>query len=259
MLDSLKKSVRYLAPNVYYHVRQRYKPDARLLRRLVRRQGLSVSSGPFRGMRYIDQSRGSSLTPKLLGSYESELHDVIQQIITMRPGVVVDIGCAEGYYAIGFARVLPMSTIYAYDIDEVARTLARQLAEINDVTDRVILRSHCTGSNLTEIPLSGSVVLCDCEGYEAELFTSSVIDTLHSTTLLVETHEFLLPGITNRLSSLFRQSHDVTIIAPCPRRSDDYPATTSLPKGLRDLALYERELYPTPSTFWMYMRPRVVN
>ncbi|NEQ73541.1 MAG: hypothetical protein F6K23_10945 [Okeania sp. SIO2C9] len=42
---------------------------------------LIVKHGPFKGMKYPDQkSVGSALIPKIVGSYESELHQIIGKI-----------------------------------------------------------------------------------------------------------------------------------------------------------------------------------
>jgi methylase of polypeptide subunit release factors len=55
---------------------------------------------------------------------------------------VIDIGAAEGYYAIGFARRLPAARVIASDLDPVARLLCWLLARRNGVGDRV---SVCPG------------------------------------------------------------------------------------------------------------------
>ena len=58
---------------------------------------LTVANGPFKGMRYAAaQSVGSALLPKLLGSYESELHGALEEMFVRKYTTVVDIGCAEG-------------------------------------------------------------------------------------------------------------------------------------------------------------------
>ena len=46
---------------------------------------LKVASGPFKGLKYPSlNSYGSSLLPKLLGTYERELSDVINVICTKK-------------------------------------------------------------------------------------------------------------------------------------------------------------------------------
>ena len=62
--------------------------------------GLKVIHGPFEGLQYPDaRSSGSSLLPKLIGSYEHELHEIINDALGQSYTDLVDIGCAEGYYA----------------------------------------------------------------------------------------------------------------------------------------------------------------
>src|SRR5438105_426555 len=70
---------------------------------------LTVLDGPFRGLRYPSASSlHSGLLPKLLGTYEAELHGPIEHLLKSRTyGAVVDVGAAEGYYAVGFALRCP--------------------------------------------------------------------------------------------------------------------------------------------------------
>src|SRR5690606_30246863 len=55
-----------------------------------------VLGGPFAGMRYPEKRAiGSAIYPKLLGSYEMELHPLFDRLRNQEFGSVVDIGCAE--------------------------------------------------------------------------------------------------------------------------------------------------------------------
>ena len=67
-----------------------------------------VQQGPFRGLQYIDNSVGSTLPPKLMGTYERELIWVIDEMISTEPDIIIDIGAAEGYYAVGLAMLYQM-------------------------------------------------------------------------------------------------------------------------------------------------------
>ena len=69
--------------------------------------GGRVFSGPFKGMQFIDESFENAFIPKILGIYERELHPAVEAAIALTPRLVVDIGTAEGYYAVGIARRLP--------------------------------------------------------------------------------------------------------------------------------------------------------
>ena len=76
-----------------------------------RRTAGLVHAGPFAGMRYVDRSVGSCFIPKLLGTYERELAPKIERICRRQPGLVVDVGAAEGYYAVGLAMRIPEARI----------------------------------------------------------------------------------------------------------------------------------------------------
>ena len=111
-----------------------------------------VPYGPFAGMRCIGVSAVSTILPRLIGSYEAELHDTIQKLAHRGYQRVVNIGCGEGYYAVGLARLLPAAQVFALDPDPVARSLCQSLAELNDVTNRVTIRlcpnTHHLSQNL---------------------------------------------------------------------------------------------------------------
>src|SRR5262245_28171814 len=96
--------------------RQLIKPFAGAL---FRRYGHHVLAGPFKGMDvsvYKDPVWDDSNAPTVLvGSYEFELHDVMRKAIERKPDCVINAGCAEGYYAVGLARLLPQATIFAMD------------------------------------------------------------------------------------------------------------------------------------------------
>ena len=85
-----------------WHLLTRHRCDA-LANRLLAASRATVQTGPFAGMKYVCQSTGA-LCPKLLGCYESELHPAIAKAISRQPKNIINVGCAEGYYAIGMAR-----------------------------------------------------------------------------------------------------------------------------------------------------------
>ena len=59
--------------------------------------------------------------PKLLGTYEQPIVKWIEDIISNpRYDLIVDVGCAEGYYAAGFAYVRPDIQIVAIDNNPLA-------------------------------------------------------------------------------------------------------------------------------------------
>lgn len=201
--------------NVAQQVRSATARDARLdkiredLRRMI--PDSCVVAGPFAGMRYPTlEAAGSALAPKLLGTYESELHPWISNALHDPYDCVVDVGAAEGFYAVGFALGMPESRVFAFDIDPQARALCENLAEANNVSDRVFVKSEFDATQLSV--LNGSkrpLIICDCEGYEKQLFTPELVEDLSECDLLIEAHDFLDIGISLSLKERFAATHHI--------------------------------------------------
>ena len=132
-----------------------------------------VLAGPFTGMALPENSswRDGDFMPKLIGSYESNLREVLAQAVERSPATVINVGCAEGYYAVGLARLLPRATVYAFDIASDACAICASAAGENGVAERVVVGGRCTTSVLAKLlELPGRILLVmDCEGAEREL------------------------------------------------------------------------------------------
>lgn len=96
---------------------------------LVKREGTKVLSGPLKGLDFVDQSAEGCHVAKLLGCYEQPLQPYIKRALSKNYTTVINIGCAEGYYAVGFARAIPKVTSLAFDSDPNAQESCRNLAE----------------------------------------------------------------------------------------------------------------------------------
>ncbi len=175
---------------------------------------LIVKNGPFKGLVYPNlKATGSRIYPKLLGSYEKELHSEIENLLLNNQyNSILDIGCAEGYYAIGFAVRQPNAIIYAYDLAEMAREMCYKMAVVNKVDDRVIINSYCSPEIIKNFNLENSLIFCDCEGFESELFNSNNVSNLKKCTLIIETHDCFDIEISRQLKELFRESHEIKSI-----------------------------------------------
>lgn len=177
---------------------------------------LTVLSGLFEGMKYPNiASFGSAIVPKFLGCYEKEIAEHLQRLIeTNTYDCVVDIGSAEGYYAVGIAMKLPAVKVFAYDISPVAQTMCKSLAELNGVADRVEVRGLCAPDDLCDLlKCKRALVIMDCEGAEAELLTPKVAKACVGHDLLIELHDtVVLGGVTERIESRFKATHKIATV-----------------------------------------------
>jgi methylase of polypeptide subunit release factors len=94
----------------------------------IRQYGAKIMQGPFAGMDYVTSATEGALTPRLIGTYESELHPYLRDFAAKDLDCVIDVGCAEGYYAVGLARMMPAVTVHAFDIQAHARSACAELA-----------------------------------------------------------------------------------------------------------------------------------
>lgn len=205
----------------------------------ITEHGLSVLSGPFAGMVYVPQATGSALMPKLLGSYESELHGVIAQIMATDYAAIIDIGCAEGYYANGLAMRLPSARVYAFDIDPEAQALCKEMARLNSVEERVTVLGECQPGDLNALITGRSLLICDCEGYESELLQPALAPAMAQADILVELHDQVQPGLTPLVLGRFRETHSTTMITATERNADHFPQLRFSDADKRRLAVSE--------------------
>ena len=237
---------------------ERFRPIGYLTHLAQKRTGNRVAKGPFTGTRYIGHAHGSAYIPKLLGIYERELSSQIEVLIQQVPDLIVDIGAAEGYYAIGLARRLPHSSIVAFEMDSQARTALLEMAELNGVQERVRVCGKCVPPDL-ETALSNSqhpAIICDVEGDELLLLDPDRAPTLKRSMILVELHEFLIPNITQTLKTRFSTSHHITHVWQTRRSHTEFPWTTLgtrlLPKPYLDWAVSE---WRPERMSWLWMQP----
>ena len=218
---------------------------------LVRRSGTRVLNGPFRGMDYGGVASEGSRSARLLGSYEASLHPVIEEIVARAYPLVIDIGAAEGYYAVGLALRMPGARVLARDADARAQDLCRALALRNGVQDRVAVGGLFGHADFDQVTAQPSLVLCDIEGAEAELLDPVAAPGLLKADILVECHEGMVPGLTRTLTERFAASHRVQRID----RKLDAAVLPGWMEELSDLdrliALWEWRASPTP---WLWMR-----
>ncbi len=205
-----------------------------------------VQHGPFAGLRCIPQISGSALIPRLLGSYEAELHGTIYELVRRGYERVVNVGCGEGYYSVGLAKLMPNAHVFALDPDRNAQDACRSLAELNEVADRITIMGKCTPSMLGELAHPGTLIFCDCEGDEFELLDPIVVPSLSRCDILVELHDFIHPDIDPTLETRFRSTHARRFIPQTSRDSLAYPILEPLSDFERTFAMCEFRPGPTP-------------
>jgi len=186
-----------------------------------------VLSGPFAGMR-LELSPVSSrhLLGYVLGTQELELRDAVESIVRRGYATIINIGAADGYYAIGLARRLPSAEVVGFEALTEHHAPLRRAARANGVAARFRLEGFCDPAGLKrelESARQPALVIADIEGGERELLDPRKVSALCRVDLLVETHDALAPGCTDLLIERFAATHAIERIRGCPRTLGDFP------------------------------------
>ncbi len=251
---------------IYRRLRPRWlarvTPAGAAIHRFASEAGLTVRHGPFEGMRFPEKAdgRASFLAAKLLGAYERELHPTLLDVIATRPTCVVDVGSAEGYYAVGLAmRLDPDIEIHAFETDAGSRRLCREMTKLNGVAGRLRLLGTCSPEALSAVLCDQAFVLCDCEGYEAELLDPARVQMLATCTILAELHPHARAGVVTTMRKRFAPTHHVTVLHPEPRAQADWQELANYDPSTAFLLLSEGA--PSPNRLadfercWAFMTP----
>ncbi len=185
----------------------------------------TVAADPCKGMRYVRQSLSSNYCPKLLGTYEMELWQATEQVVAHQHRTVIDIGAAEGYYAVGFAKRPPATKVVCFEAETHEHHFLRKLATLNGVQEPIELHALYTPMLLNDALQAerSSLVVCDVDGGEYELLGPDAVSRLRHADILVELHDFLRPGISETIRQRFGPTHMITLIEGRERTPQDCP------------------------------------
>jgi hypothetical protein len=236
----------------YPQVRRQHQLDNIVFNKIGRPGQILI--GPFKGMKYVSAAYFSTVIPKILGTYELELAGPVEKICAAQPDVIVDIGAAEGYYAVGMTLRNPQAKTICFEMYKPAHSLLHKLAEMNGTVDRMSFRGFCEIDSLKEALESARrpAVICDCEGGEEKLLDPSAVAKLKSAMILVELHDEYASGICDTIRRRFSASHDVQVIDGRDRRPEDLPIEVPLSKEEFHAATYER----FTKAQWCFLVPR---
>jgi hypothetical protein len=177
------------------------------VKRHIEKNGTVVQSGPFAGLIYpIDAAVNRWSVPKMLGSYEMELHPFIHTAAGRKYDCVIDIGSAEGYYAAGLARLLGVPVL-AFEPEPKEKSFSILLAKNNGVSHLVEMADLFTVENMRQLANKRAFVVCDCEGFEEVLFRPDTLELTNNWDLIIELH-----GTADAVLPSLNWPHSVTIV-----------------------------------------------
>jgi predicted O-methyltransferase YrrM len=173
---------------------------------------------------------------------------------------VIDIGSAEGYYAVGLATRLPEARIICFEAQDEYHFLLRDLGALNKVEKRMQIHGFCTPELLNSHfgSSESTLVVCDVEGAEDQLLDPDLIPGLRNADILVELHDAGLPGISQKIRDRFEATHTITTLTSRERTPQDWPLRQRL--GWKKEEQFLSEHRPAAMDwFWMEKKEQAMN
>ena len=198
----------------------------RLSQQVFARFGGVIQHGAFKGMQWLDDPRWgrSEQGVIILGLYEQE---VLESLLSApcQYRVFVDVGAADGYYAVGLVHSGKVDRSVAFETIPECRAAIRRLAEKNAVRNKLTILGTASDNFVdtlreSKIDSDETMFLIDIEGAEFKILNEEVFKFLSKSMIVVETHAHIYSdpkGEIERLIGRASKTHRATAWFPGAR------------------------------------------
>tara|TARA_B100000900_G_C20510276_1_gene687684 strand:+ start:56 stop:883 length:828 start_codon:yes stop_codon:yes gene_type:complete len=168
-----------------YFEKRKYKISKKISNSL----GNKVISGCYQGM-ILNKKQWwgrSDVLTKLLGMYEQEVQIKINEILkNNKIKNFIDIGAADGFFAIGVKLKNPEVNVIAYELSNVGREFLSIAEKINNV--QIEIHSEATYESLFPYRENKNLFLIDIEGDEYNLLNNKILEMHKKSFFIIELH-----------------------------------------------------------------------
>jgi hypothetical protein len=266
-IDSLK-IMGSLVKRKYLRVRsdKHFMQVAGVRRELLGERLLNISEnkvlyGFFKGLK-LESNLWSArdVASIILGQYEKEILDFIMNIPS-RFLYFVDIGAADGIYAVGLLKNEKFQRVICFESNLRSQKSIEINAHINQVNGKVSIFGEAKIDFLntitmdSELQLSKTVFLFDIEGGEYDLLTTENLIRMATSFVIVEIHknvqnyEIKYRELIRRITPFF----DYEVIREGERGSSEFSEISHWPDEDRNIIFSEGRRYAME---WLALSPR---
>lgn len=224
---------------------------------IFQKYGGVVQHGPLRDFKILQESSwGNDKAAKILGFYEAE---ILEELSSEAQGkYFVDIGAADGYYAVGFLYKKICVGCVAFESTEQGRQVITNTAKFANITLPLLVYDSAQSNfiNLVPFPLDQTVFLIDIEGGEFEILTEENLFLMRQSIIFVEIHDSDDSG-KEKFQRLLRDCEKHFLVKIQKRVFRDpyaYPELDELDDTEHWLACSEGR---APDAKWLILRPKI--
>jgi len=206
-----------------------------------------VKYGPFTGL-HLDRETWwgkLDLGSQCLGLYEKEILNLIEATEAGQYRTFIDIGAADGYYAIGMLVSGKVGRTICFEQTEKGRSVIAENWKKNRSVGELTILGEANASSfatLNPADLENALVLVDIEGFEFELLTDEVLSLLKSSTVVIEIHHWM-DNFLDKYTTFLRHADryfDVEVIERVERETSNLPELRDFTDDNRLLLTSER-------------------
>jgi len=217
-----------------------------------------IAYGIFKGLKInieSDWSGTKDIGPKVFGLYENQ---ILKWIEGKEFNLFIDIGAADGYYALGILYSNIASTAVTFEISEKDREICRASAITNNVFDKIIVKGEASSSEIIQVVKSHDhgLIIIDIEGGEYNLITREVLEAARNYYIVIEIHEIENEEIKLSMFKLCAEFHNIEQLTGLER---DFPRdkfTEKLTDNERALLLSEGRPF---AMNWVALSPKILH
>tara|TARA_B100000925_G_scaffold154375_1_gene115785 strand:+ start:799 stop:1530 length:732 start_codon:yes stop_codon:yes gene_type:complete len=159
----------------------------------AKKHNFVVKYGIFKNLKMnheISWGRGD-IASKIYGFYENKIQQKLKDI---NNPILIDIGAADGFFAIGSLKSKICEFCYAFEETKKSRENLFKTAQINNVQNKLSIIGKATKDNFfsllpSEINFSKVTILCDIEGGEFDFFSDEILKTIKYSNIIIEIHK----------------------------------------------------------------------
>ena len=211
-----------------------------------------VQRGPYTGLKLGSRSNISQgpLGLKVLGLYEKP---VVSELECRAPYTdLINLGAADGYMSLGPLHAGFCKRSICFELTQQGRDAVAKNAAANGLETKIVVRGKADETLPAQLTALGydarkSVMLCDIEGAEFDVFTTGTLQFLHGTPLIIELHDRFLPqgtALRNALIARLPTGSSWKILTSGALSFDGIPDLEQLEDTDRGLVLSEGRKLP---------------
>jgi hypothetical protein len=228
-------------------------------KRLLEESGSVVKYGFFKGMKLGKFTWGARDSgPMIMGSYEYEVQSTIMNSPS-RYKVFIDIGAADGFYAIGLTKNRKFEKAVCFESNVKSQTLIIENAKENKVEKNIEVfgtaKKDFHKKLLREFKSKEMLFLIDIEGGEFEILDHELFKSLQKSMFVIEIHRNCT-DFEKKYKKLLKNASEffeTEIIDSSARKNISSPTMADWPDEDRLIVFSEGRRYKME---WLVLRPK---